>query len=407
MLLAAIVEQAAGTPFRQYIREEIFARAGLRHTHFWGEAAGERIAAGHDELGNVLHDPATASRTSWFDLGGGQMMSSLDDLRAWAHALSDGAVISRPLAEAMFAPQTKVVSARKGSSGYGWFVQETSPRKVLVQHGGDAVGTGAELKWWMTQGVLLVTSTNVRHDLYPTRNRLEPVLAAILFGERPALTSPSFVLADTPPPAGIEGDYRLESGGILHLERIRGRLYLGATGQDATALLAPVTAELERQREQRGAAARQALAALAQGDPAPLDLLSGGTATQHGFRDAVKQEIDSLGPKPLRSITLLGTFATGFPHGDPPSTETTLLRLSFADRSVTYAIRWNVDSMIGFTEVVALPHAAMLPLQRTLDGSWVGWNIVKEHGVSLELVPPPSLRLSSAGRTVSGIRLDP
>lgn len=405
VLLAAIVEKASGQPYRQYVRKEIFTRAGLRRTYFWGEIPiGARVAAGHDELGNVVFDPATASATTWFDLGGGQVVSSLDDLRTWIRALSSDKVLPAKQRDALFLPRTKPVSPSNHRNAYAWLVRETARGTRLAQHGGDHLGTGADLKWWIDDEVILVTSTNVRHDFYPTRNRVDRVVPGILYGERAEPDVPAFVRSDLAPPAALPGAYRLPSGGTLHITIVNGRTFIGAEGQDATALLAPASTEAAAERAWRSTTLRTAIENLMRGDPAAFDVLTGSTATQHDFRDAVKDEIAALGKGNVTSVALLGSFASGFPAAGKPIGEATLLGLTFAESTpVTYAVHW-AGRELAATEASKIPYAAMTPLQQAVDRSWTGWNIIAEQKITVDFVAPHSIRVQSGERTETATR---
>jgi CubicO group peptidase (beta-lactamase class C family) len=403
VLLAAIVEIASGQSYRDFVRKEIWARAGLENTHFWGEPLRGPVAAGHDGYGNVVFDPATASATTWFDLGGGQVTSTLDDLHRWIDALRSDKVLTAKQREAMFTPHTDPINASGFRFGYGWFLQQTPRGTRLALHGGDTLAAGAELTWWMDERMVLVTSTNVRHDFYPTRNRVDRVLRPMFYADRAEPDVPMFVRADIPPPPGLIGTYRLESGGTLHLTQLQGRLYLGATGQDATALLSPATAEVQKERQWRSKAVSDAVGQLMQGRPASFDVLAGSTETDHVFRDAVREEIAALG-RGIPSVETIGSFAAGYPVGNTPVGETTLLRLRFENAEAMYAIRWNERRVVA-TEIVNIPYAAMVPLQQLPDRTWAGWNIVTEKKTTLDVMPDGAIRVRSDDRSALARRI--
>lgn len=405
VLLAAIVEKAGGQPYRDFVRNEIWTRAGLKNTRFWGEPGAGTVAAGHDGIGNVVFDPAKGSPTTWIDLGGGQVLSTLDDLRRWIHALQSDKVLPAKQRQAMFSAHTDPIDAAKRFRlGYAWFLNETARGTRLVLHGGDSFGTGAELVWWIDEKIVYVSSTNVRHDVYPTRNRVDRVLRPLLFDERAEPEVPAFVRADATPPDGMIGTYRLESGGTLHVFTLLGRLYVGARGQDATALLASPEADVEKERAWRSTTVAAAIMDLMRGKPEAFDVLAGSTATRHGFRDAVRDEIAGIARSALAGVDVIGSFQSGFPVGGAPIAETTLLRLRFKDAEAFYAIRWNGRS-VGATDISPMRYAAMVPLQLMLDRSWAGWNIITEKKLAVDFVPPDAIRVRVGDKSVTGKRV--
>ena len=409
VLLAAIVEHAGGGRFPDLLREMLFEPAGLTHTGPWGSAPPDRpVALGHDGFGNVLEDP-TKRPATWHDMGGGQIWSTLDDLRAWIHALGSGAVLDVESVERMLEPRTGTGSARDGSYAYGWSVQETPRGTRQIHHGGDSSGSGAWLRWFLEDEVLVITSTNVRHDVYPTQNVVQRVLPAMIFEGAEAPPVPAFETLDAPPPPGLEGAYGLPDGSRLVLRRIHRRLYVGAEGQGATDALAAAPAALERERAWRSAAGLAAIEGALRGESQALAGVLGDEPNPR-FAELLVAEL-AQGAAELggaRSTTLLGTFATGFPHGSPPSTETTLVRIACERGELVEAIRWN-GRAIAWTEWVEMPLASCVPLQRAADGTWVGWKIVESQPLRLRAFEAddgrPAIEVEVGGRTTRATRL--
>lgn len=388
VLLASIVQRVSERDFRDFVRETVFAPAGMHHTGFWGSAPppDEPVAFGQDGFGNVLHDPAHM-RPTWFDLGGGEVWSTLDDLRAWVHALERTTVLDVERVTRLFEPRTAEVSSRDGAYAYGWFVQSTPRGTRQIHHGGDYLGTGAWLRWYPEDEILVITSTNVRHDLYPTQNVVQRVLPKMLFEDGAAPEVPAFARLDAPPPPGLEGAYALESGGRLVLRRIHGRLYLGAEGQDATDVLTGPSSVAE-QRARCSQAALAAFEGVLRGEISALAPVLGQDPNP-AFAGLLQKELEGLvdARGGLRKLTLLGTFATGYPHGNPQTTETTLLRLECARSDVIEAIRWTGSGReIAWTEVVNMPLASCVPLQLGADGAFVGWKLLEARALRLRQV---------------------
>src|SRR6185503_6402101 len=256
--------------------------------------------------------------------------------------------------------------------------------------------------WFPDEDVLVITSTAVRHDLYPTQNVLQRQLPKLLFENGTAPEVPAFAKLDAEPPPGLEGAYTLDTGGRLVLRRIHGRLYVGAEGQDATDLLAGASGSLEKERAWCSQAGLAAIEGALRREPAALEAVL-GTNPNPAFAGLVQEELEKLTREKggLRKVTLLGTFATGYPHGSPPTTETTLLRLECSGGEIVEAIRWG-GRAIAWTETVPIPLACAVPLQLASDGSWVGWRILEAQPLHVrprELDGAPGIELECAGRT--------
>jgi CubicO group peptidase (beta-lactamase class C family) len=141
VLLAAVVERASGQPFRDFVRRELLEPAGMRRTGFWGEAipgvGDDELARGYDEDGQIA-DLRTRSETTWFDQGGGEMLSTVEDLHRWADAPLSGRVLDAERVRRMWTPV-------QGGYALGWHVQTTAHGTRRIYHGGDHAGFGAEL----------------------------------------------------------------------------------------------------------------------------------------------------------------------------------------------------------------------------------------------------------------------
>lgn len=406
ILLAAIVQEASGQDFRDFVRRTLLAPAGMHHTDFWGSEPDYPVALGHDGFGNVVVDPAGLGAT-WYDLGGGEVWSTLDDLRAWIDALASATVLDADRVVRLFEPRAGG-NSRDGAYAYGWFVQDTPRGTRQIHHGGDYVGIGAWLRWFPEDETLVITSTNVRHDVYPTQNVLQRVLPGLIFEGQAAPELPAFAAFDAPPPPGLAGSYALESGGRLVLRTIHGRLYVGAEGQDATDLLAPAGAALQAERAWCSRSGLAAIEGALRREPAALEAVL-GPRPNPVFAGLLQDELAGIVRERggLRRVTLLGTFATGWPHGNPPSQETTLLRIECADGEAVEAIRWS-GRAIAWTELVAMPLASCVPLQLAADGSWVGWKILESQPLRLrgiDLEGAPAIELEVGGQTVVARRL--
>jgi hypothetical protein len=101
------------------------------------------------------------------------------------------------------------------------------------------------------------------------------------------------------------------------------------------------------------------------------------------------------------SATVLGTFPSGFPRGDPLDYETTLLELGFEKGESGYAIRWN-NGKIAATEFPRFTLAADAAIQPLANGDMVSWNIVFSAGLRFTPQIEGSRASSLVVHTVAG-----
>ena len=93
VLLGLVVEKQSGQSLADYISEHILVPLKMTHTSFPATAA---IPDPHAQGYTVLHGPdqnATDWNPSWA-WAAGNMISTLEDMRIWAHALATGTLLS-------------------------------------------------------------------------------------------------------------------------------------------------------------------------------------------------------------------------------------------------------------------------------------------------------------------------
>ncbi|MEM7333271.1 MAG: serine hydrolase domain-containing protein [Chloroflexota bacterium] len=137
-LLAAIVEKVSGTPFTQYMAENIFEPAGMIRTGYYNDPQwdSEVVATGYngnDSMGSA----ATRPGPYWGLLGFGGVLTTVGDLFAYQKALNDGTLIQESSLDMMFTPHVKEYANGDTYYGYGWVVEELSDTESLIWHDGS------------------------------------------------------------------------------------------------------------------------------------------------------------------------------------------------------------------------------------------------------------------------------
>jgi D-alanyl-D-alanine carboxypeptidase len=95
LLLGLVIEKVTGRPYFDYVREQIFAPAGMKDTGSYSIAeGGERLAIGYTREGGSF----TANRRflPWRGSSAGGGYSTVDDLMRFASAMRDGRFGVRP-----------------------------------------------------------------------------------------------------------------------------------------------------------------------------------------------------------------------------------------------------------------------------------------------------------------------
>jgi CubicO group peptidase (beta-lactamase class C family) len=404
VLLAAVVERAAGEPFRQFVRRALLEPAGMRRTGFWGDglpAVGDdALARSYDEDGQT-GDLRLRSGTTWFDLGGGEMVSTVDDLYRWADALASGRVLDPDQVRRMWTPG-------EGGYGLGWHTDTTRHGTRYIHHGGDYVGFGAELAIYPDDGVVMANLANRRFGLLGTRYAADRVIPRIVFGEPVRVFERD---PFDPPPAWsascggclerFAGVYRLPRGGRLVIRQKGTALEVVADGQEAVDLLMPAPAE--ELAERRRISERSV--AIVRGDSAAL-LAAVGPERFSRYRDAFARMLAPQDHGAFVDVTPIATVPAPFPRGNRLG----VLRLRYERGADVVVLAW-VQGRIMYRSVTDTL-LAPTPLRAAAPGSGaelVGWNMVSFRALRINAHPAngpaQSLEIESDGRRVRAERI--
>ncbi len=133
MVLAAIIEKVTGQKYSQYMAENVFKPAGLKHTAVYSRAEYEKIPVdviGHDRtwrrsvVQNFLDGP----------VGDKGVYSTIHDLFLFDRALRNGKLLKQASLDSMYASRNDM---QKGhfNYGYGWRTFQDQDKKVVYHTG--------------------------------------------------------------------------------------------------------------------------------------------------------------------------------------------------------------------------------------------------------------------------------
>jgi CubicO group peptidase (beta-lactamase class C family) len=185
LVLAQVVENAAGRPFNEFVAETLLKPAGMtRAGLFDGKAVPDGLAVGytHPELGwakllagapltdgHLAAQPRLPLTPPAGDAG---LYATADDLLAWSRAMDGSALVPKAEADEVFTPGLE-------NYGYGWFVGEGWKRRRF-RHNGGLPGYTSDFVKFPDEGLTLVFLCNL------DRARLSSVVrdaTAIVLGE--------------------------------------------------------------------------------------------------------------------------------------------------------------------------------------------------------------------------------
>ncbi len=173
-LLGVVIESATGQDYFDYVREHIYAPAGMRHSDSYEmDDPVENLAIGYD--------PAPASEYGFENniykhvmkggpAGGG--FSTVRDLHRFAVALVAGELVSEESTELMWTDHSG------DAYGYGFGVQEAANGKV-VGHGSGFPGINANLDIMLDRGYIVAVMSNYGQAASPVARSIAQMIARL------------------------------------------------------------------------------------------------------------------------------------------------------------------------------------------------------------------------------------
>ena len=269
-LLAAVVEVVSGRPFGEFLRTEIFAPAGMRHTGFLPEAADRaRLAHGYTlegDWGTSLDHPIAPDGPFWNLRGNGGLLTTTGDLYRWHVALQGDSVLSAAERQKYQRPYVPETHAAHPRYAYGWSVSPGPDGKRMLAHVGSNGVFQADFRRYPDDDAVIVTVTNsTASSAIAVADQLERRLFARPHGDPPAVAAlPEAALRR------CAGTYALPSGEPLAVAVEAGRLAVTPAGSDGLALLGGAEAAHGRRFAERDRQIGDSLTAARRGELGPL-----------------------------------------------------------------------------------------------------------------------------------------
>jgi len=177
-LLAAIVEIASGRPFDDYLREELFAPAGLTATRLWGHFDDNNPI----DVAQKDKEPKLSLRVpNWGFRGATGIFSTTGDLYRWQAALTGGVLLGPASRDRLFAAHA---GSRAGNVGYGWFSNAT-PRgtRSYWTRGSEGFGHNAVLVRLPDDEIVIAVASSAGDERgVPVSRAVADEVEAILVG---------------------------------------------------------------------------------------------------------------------------------------------------------------------------------------------------------------------------------
>jgi D-alanyl-D-alanine carboxypeptidase len=160
LLLGRLVEVASGRDYYEYVQAEVFRRAGMRDSGYFGTdgAGGARTATGYVPTADGLVDNQAIREWRGGPAGGGY--ASARDLLRFRRALLDGTLLRPDTVDMLLTPVALPGEGARRSAGLGMIVSRSGD-DVGFGHPGGTRGAAAEFWSLRRDGLTLVLLSNV------------------------------------------------------------------------------------------------------------------------------------------------------------------------------------------------------------------------------------------------------
>jgi len=396
-LLAAIVERASGRPYEEFLREHLFAPAGMERTGYrlpdWGASTVAHWYRGDTDNGTPLEKPYPF----WNLMGNGGILSTTGDMFAWYQALRGEKVLPAAAKEKLFTPFLN-------DYAYGWDVLETERGRLIQRDGGSSLGSSAEFRWFVDEDVVIILFCNRSSGTSPLHRSVSDEIETIVFGGE----------VEAPPPTldwsadlaeGTEGAYRLASGGDLWVAVGDAGATIGAVGQGAVNALFLLDAAEPGQYQDLNLRSNALVAAAVRGDSAAFANEFPDPELAGRVQRFLTGWVRGLEEETGRPVLMANAFGTvpGLEEG----TLMTGVRLSNdAGESRELSFVWRGGRLVGFDQIVFNVRMAMAPVARD---SFFAYHLEAGRGLPVTFARNDegevvALTIGPPGRAVSALK---
>lgn len=166
VVLGAIIEKVAGISYRDYMKKNIWDKAGMKHTdveRFGKEYNNKSKLYRLDHNGHLVPDIETDLSVK---VPGGGLYSTIGDLINFGRAILDHRLIQPTTLELMI----QDAGVKDGGNPYvmGWFIygDQNDPRGLTIGHSGSQSGTSAQFMIHLEKKVVVAVLSNTG-DTWP------------------------------------------------------------------------------------------------------------------------------------------------------------------------------------------------------------------------------------------------
>ena len=184
ILLGLIIEKITGTSYREYVKANIFDRAGMAQSGFFRmDHVQENVAEGSDPIRNVDDEVVGWKKNiySYPPIGSpdGGAHVTVGDLDRFLRVVKAGDLLSPAMTEAFFTPQVvdRQMDGWTRMYGYGlWFYVDESSNVVFYQKEGINPGASGLIRHYPEKDISVAILSNMESGVWKPARRIHDIV---------------------------------------------------------------------------------------------------------------------------------------------------------------------------------------------------------------------------------------
>ena len=186
ILLGLVIEEATGISYREYVKSNIFDRAGMAHSGFFRmDRVHENVAEGCDPIRNDNDDVVGWKKNiySYPPIGspdGGAHVTA-SDLNRFLRVIKAGELLSPAMTEAFLTPQVvdRQMDGWTKMYGYGlWFYVDESSNVVFCEKEGINTGASGLIRHFPEHDINVVILSNMESGVWEPVRRIHALVVS-------------------------------------------------------------------------------------------------------------------------------------------------------------------------------------------------------------------------------------
>ena len=185
VLLGLVIERITGQKYREYIKENVFKKIGMKNTDFYSmDGVNENVAEGYAEIcsendefigwrKNIYSYPPIGSPD-------GGANTTVEDLDLFVRELYNGRVLSKAMTENLFTPKVVNRKYEKFTAmmgfGYEFIVRNDSDEIIYITKDGSNAGVACKFNYYPSIDTTLVVLANQDCNVWALAKEVQELL---------------------------------------------------------------------------------------------------------------------------------------------------------------------------------------------------------------------------------------